>query len=133
MGLVLDASAAVRAVMRTDEAGQLIDLLSDEALVLAPSLYSCEVANALWKYVQAGVLRLELALERLDEAANLIDEVTPDSKLTTEALAEAARYKHPVYDLLYAVLARRHGYGVLTMDRRLSALLKKMGIPAIEP
>ena len=34
----------------------------------------------------------------------------------------------PVYDLLYAVLARRTGCTVLTMDERLKKLLGQMGI-----
>jgi predicted nucleic acid-binding protein len=34
-----------------------------------------------------------------------------------------------VYDLLYAVLARRHRAAVLTLDARLNGLLTQMGIP----
>jgi predicted nucleic acid-binding protein len=34
-----------------------------------------------------------------------------------------------VYDLLYAVLARRRGAAVLTLDTRLRDLLAEMGIP----
>jgi len=82
------------------------------------------VANALWKYVKAGNLDAETALERLDESINLIDAFAPDWELTTEA----ARFKHPVYDLLYAVLARRTGCTVLTIDERLGALLAQMGV-----
>jgi predicted nucleic acid-binding protein len=55
--------------------------------------------------------------------------VTPDGEIVTEAIAEACRQNHPVYDLLYAVLARRHGAAVLTQDTRLSGLLTRMGIP----
>lgn len=96
-------------------------------VVAAPSLHASEVANALWKYVKAGNLDAETALERLEESINLIDAFTPDWELTTEALTEAVRFKHPVYDLLYAVLARRTGCPVLTMDERLRTLLGQMG------
>jgi predicted nucleic acid-binding protein len=132
MPLVLDASAAVRLVMRADGADTLLEPISAAAVVTAPSLYASEVANALWKYVKAGSLEVETALERYEEAINLIDDFAPDRELTTEALTEAVRYGHPVYDLLYAVLARRTGCVVLTMDKRLKTLLDQMGIGTVQ-
>ena len=128
MRLVLDASAAVRLVMRDEAADKLLEPISAATVVAAPSLYASEVANALWKYVNVGSLEAETALERYEEAIALIDDFTPDCELTTEALTEAIRYVHPVYDLLYAVLARRTGCTVLTMDERLKKLLGRMGI-----
>jgi predicted nucleic acid-binding protein len=131
MRLVLDASAAVRMVMRAEDADELLESVATATVVAAPSLYASEVANALWKYVKAGNLDAETALERLEESINLIDAFTPDWELTTEALTEAVRFKHPVYDLLYAVLARRTGCAVLTMDERLRTLLGQMGVGTV--
>jgi predicted nucleic acid-binding protein len=128
MRLVLDASAAVRLVMRGETTDKLLEPVSAATVVAAPNLYADEVANALWKYVKAGSLEMETALERFEEAINLIDDFTPDWELATEALTEAVRYAHPVYDLLYAVLARRTGCTVLTIDERLKTLLSQMGI-----
>jgi predicted nucleic acid-binding protein len=45
-------------------------------------------------------------------------------------LIAAVRFDHPVYDALYAVLARRRGAAVLTLDRRLRSLLEKMRVDA---
>jgi predicted nucleic acid-binding protein len=131
MRLVLDASAAVRMVMRAEGADGLLESVATATVVAAPSLYASEVANALWKYVKAGSLDAETALERHEESINLIDAFTPDWELTTEALTEAVRFKHPVYDLLYAVLARRTGCAVLTMDERLRTLLGQMGVGTV--
>jgi predicted nucleic acid-binding protein len=131
MRLVLDASAAVRMVMRAEHADGLLESVATATVVAAPSLYASEVANALWKYAKAGNLDAETALERLEESINLIDAFTPDWELTTEALTEAVRFKHPVYDLLYAVLARRTGCAVLTMDERLRRLLGQMGVGTV--
>lgn len=132
MRIVLDASAAVRVVMRDEAAERLLEPIASAAVVLAPSLYASEVANALWKYVQAGKLDLETALEHYEEAIHLIDAFTPDRELTTEAITEATRYRHPVYDLLYAILARRKGCAMLTMDQRLTALVDKMGLVSLQ-
>ena len=53
-----------------------------------------------------------------------------DRELMIEALHQAVALSHPVYDLLYAVLARRTGAGVLTCDRRLATLLDSLGVPS---
>lgn len=131
MRLVLDASAAVRMVMRAEDTDGLLESVATATVVAAPSLYASEVANALWKYVKAGDLDAQTALERLEESINLIDTFTPDWELTTEALTEAVRFEHPVYDLLYAVLARRTGCAVLTVDERLRRLLGQMGVGTV--
>jgi len=68
MRLVLDASAAVRLVMRTEQTIALIQTLGEATVVTAPSLFTTQVANALWKYVEAGTLELETAIERYEEA-----------------------------------------------------------------
>lgn len=133
MRVVLDASAAVRIVLGSEQAPPLLQALDDATIVIAPGLFVAEVANALWKYHRAGHLSLNDTLERYQEAAGLIDESMPDRDLADEALAEACRWGHPVYDLLYAVLARRVGGCVLTLDDRLAGVLVKMGIPAARP
>ena len=63
---------------------------------------------------------------------HLVDDFTSDWELTTEAITEATRYRHPVYDLLYAILARRKGCAMLTMDQRLTALVDKMGVATLQ-
>jgi len=85
----------------------------------------------LWKYMKAGSLEVETTLERYEEATDLIDDFIPDRELATETLTEAVRYGHPIYDLLYAVLARRTGCTLLSMDQRLKTLLDRIGIGTI--
>ena len=119
--------------MRSTRAAAVAKSLLDAAVVLAPALFATEVANALWKYVGSGDLPSSDALDRREEALALVDTFVPDAALGAESLAEAIRRSHPVYDLLYAVLARRHGASVLTFDRRLAKLLGQMEVPALSP
>jgi predicted nucleic acid-binding protein len=128
--IVLDASAALHIVLRTENAVRLAEVVANAALVLAPTLFAAESANGLWKYVLAGELEAAAALEHRQEAVGLIDSFVPDSELCAESLSESIRVGHPVYDLLYAVLARRNGCAVLTMDGRLRELLDRLEIPA---
>ena len=127
---VLDASAAVRLVLREPGSEGLQERLRGASLVLVPSLYFSEVANALWKYASlAADLTPETCAERLTEAEFLVDEVVDDRELIVEAFHQAVTHGHPVYDLLYAVLARRTAARVLTRDRRLAGLLEALSIP----
>lgn len=126
MRTVLDASAAANIILRTDLAPALIEKLKQSHLVIAPSLFHSEIANTLWKYVRFGDLDKEKALARYAEAIGLVDIFEPDEQLITEALSTAIRYNHPVYDTLYVILARRHGCKVLTVDKKLLALIRQL-------
>ncbi|TAH43979.1 MAG: PIN domain-containing protein [Betaproteobacteria bacterium] len=126
MRVVLDASAAMNLVMRSERAAVLIEWLESAQLVVSPALFQSEVANALWKYVKAGVLSKDLALERFDEAVGLVDQFEPDEALVVEALSLAVHHGHPVYDLLYVVLAMRNGARIMSTDARLLDLASKL-------
>jgi len=130
--IVLDASAALASVLGRNPASQLLDVLDRASIVLAPDLFSAEVANGLWKYVVAGEITVEEGGAALDAALNLVDRSISFADLGQEVLREAALHEHPAYDLCYAVAARREGAAVLTIDRRLGKLLSKMKIAVVE-
>ena len=127
---VLDASAALHVVMRLSSAEPIIERLEQATLVLVPQLYFSEAANALWKYVSSGQLSAEQAIERYQEVCLLPDQAISDQTLALEALNLASSHNHPVYDMIYAVLARRNACGVLSRDNRLAGLLESLGVPA---
>ncbi len=127
--LVLDASAAVRLAMaHTESDDAQFDAVFDAASVIAPSLIFAEVGNAIWKYVRADELPAAAALETARLGWNLVNEAIDDSLLVVEALDASTEHGHPVYDALYAVLARRYGCPVFTVDERLRTLLGRMGV-----
>ena len=129
--VVLDASAALQVVLRVDGSRPLVDLLRSASTVVAPRLFAVETANALWKYVRAGQLTESEAIEALRAALSLVTHPIDDADMAVEALSTAARYQHPVYDAMYATLARRIGGAVATRDRRLRELLAVLRIDAI--
>ncbi len=128
--LVLDASAAVRAVMDAGAHPGLIDELANAAVILAPALLRIEAANALWEYQSAGIIEAPVAHERHAEICALVHRFVDEQALFPEALQLAADLDHPVYDAVYAVVARRHAGTVLTFDRRLQALCERAAIPS---
>lgn len=130
---VLDASAALRALLHQDHAGSVLNFLQQTAIVLVPALFTSEISNGLWKYVLSGQISNHRATRLLERGLLLADSVVDDRDLASEALVLATQHQHPVYDALYAVLARRHGCPLVTFDRRLLGLLDALGIEVYSP
>ncbi|MBO0615116.1 type II toxin-antitoxin system VapC family toxin [Thiothrix fructosivorans] len=114
--------------MRQPDAVPLLDILENSEPVIVPHLYFAECANALWKYVSHSLLDTEQSVGRLEELMSLPNEIVDDQSLAVEALSLASLHNHPVYDMLYIVLARRHACGLLTKDKRLANLATQLGI-----
>jgi predicted nucleic acid-binding protein len=133
MSLVIDASAVVSLVLAMPGAEIFSSPLDQADLVLAPDLFTAEVCNAFWKYRKADLLSLDRCESALDHALSLPDQLVSSSDLYKEAFALAVRHLHPVYDALYLVLARRNNSIILTMDRRLAALARKLEIAIVAP
>ena len=75
-------------------------------------------------------MRCEQAVEQV---MGLPDRLEPSSTLNVEAFVLASRHRHPVYDALYLVLARRNNAVLLTLDRRLAALARQLEIEVVIP
>jgi predicted nucleic acid-binding protein len=127
--LVLDASAALEAILGRHKAESVLDRIEGSDRVQAPDLYATEVANGLWKHVRAGDIDIDQAQTALRAALDLVDALVPAADLIEEALATATTHAHPVYDALYLVTARRSGATVCTLDRRLATLLDATRVP----
>ena len=85
-----------------------------------------EVANALWRLQRAGQLEASGLQQRLSRAADLVDYIEPDRTFLAEALALATDLDQHLYDCLYLVLGRREVATLLSADRRLLVLAKKV-------
>lgn len=125
---VLDASAAVQFALRVEDAPLDASELERYEAVLAPDLIYAEAANAFWKYVAAGTLDLDTAQRGLREVAGMVGEVVPSDQLAGEVLELAAQLRKPVYDLFYLVLARQQSGVLVSFDRRLSELARRLGV-----
>lgn len=81
----------------------------------APLLWRSEFLNVLWLHVRQGEFGLDLAIEHIDLAEDLIGgrsyQVSP-----TEVLRLAIESECTAYDTQYAALARQLGVPLLTHD-----------------
>ena len=128
MKVVLDASAGLAAVLGQGSGTAVLDVLATASVVIAPELFVAEVTSGLWKYVTAKQLAPSDAADRLDAVLKLVDRYHPVEPLAQEVLRESSARRHSVYDLCYAVLARREGAAVVTIDGRLRKLIVTMGL-----
>ena len=136
MNLVLDASAAVRIALGEPAPGERAfgeraDAVAEAECVIAPDLFVSEISNTMWKYVEGGYIEHEHAHELLDDIVGLVDEFVPAGELYHEALSLSVSARHPVYDALYVVLARRLEASLATSDKRLAALAAAHGTETI--
>jgi predicted nucleic acid-binding protein len=131
--VVLDASAALHLVMDGESSDAIAERLNEAQLVIAPDLFAGEVANGLWKYVEHGDITADEATDRLAVALALAGPLVPGTVVAHEALVAAATYHHPVYNMMYAVLARRQGASVITRDARLARALRAMEVQTYFP
>ena len=112
-----------------EEHEELLLSVNGSEAIYAPGLFAVETASGLWKYVGLGKLREDDAARSHGDALALVDRFVDDAELFPEAFYIACRERHPVYDLLYVLTARRTGSALLTVDKRLAALAKKLGVP----
>jgi len=129
---VLDANAGIEIILNRPKAVHFKAFINQCKKTISSDLYKAEVANTLWKYINAGYLSKEKAIELLQLAQNLVDEYHEINKNNSEALIESVRLKHSVYDMLYLTLARREGATLLTLDKKLLTLARKNGIETLE-
>ena len=134
--IVLDASAAVRMALK-QASPNVVDAVSNADVIASAPFFAFEVTNAFWKYVRARLLNTDLAKAAVAETLALVNDDpigrlgASTSALAEEAFAEACRLDHPVYDLVYAVLARRLSAPLVTCDGRLASVADTLGIEVI--
>ena len=119
---VIDASAAVEVVMKRSGAAGLINRIMAAEKTIAPALYYAEVGNVFRKYVSGNHIDEAQGLACYRDAIQIVDEFAEIQVLIDEAVVEAIRLNHSVYDMLYLILARRNGAKLLTCDKKLQSL-----------
>ena len=128
MTVVLDVSAAVEILLQKEKKALFISLYEKASWVIAPDLYIAELSNVLWKYQKAGIISHIECNQYVEDGIELIDDFFPSKELWKEALGEGIKNTHSIYDMYYAVLARRNDATLITNDNKLSQICNKLNI-----
>jgi len=126
--VVLDASAAVEVVLQRESAPRFAEILTQADLVLAPTLLITEASNVFWKYQKFADYPQDACEKSIEHIVALADEYVSEVELYREAFSLGCMLDHPIYDMVYLVLARRNNAKLLTMDKKLISAAKKAGV-----
>jgi predicted nucleic acid-binding protein len=116
--VVVDASVAVKWVLREEHGGTARRVLSTSRL-LAPRLLWADVGNALWKRHRRGEASGAEVRRMLAEVRRLPVTTFAHWPLLPKALDLAIALDQTVYDCLYLALAEARRGIMVTADRRL--------------
>lgn len=135
MAMVLDTSVTLPWFLEDERTRFTEDLLAaiERAEYWAPALWCLELPNALLAAERKRRIDRMGRLEAIDQAARLrirIDLALPDMRAIS---ALAQRHGLSTYDAAYLELARRQGFGLVTLDRDLAAAAGAEGVPVQAP
>jgi predicted nucleic acid-binding protein len=125
---ILDVSGVAQILFQTAKKDTFKAMLKESSSVLAPDLYVSELTNTLWKFCSKGIYTPEECMQFIKDGLGYIDEFIDSKELWQEAFGEGVKNKHPVYDMYYAVAARRNDGMLITNDGDLAKICKKLSI-----
>jgi predicted nucleic acid-binding protein len=128
MIVVLDVSAAIEIILRKEKLELFNSTYSKASWVIAPHLYISEITNVLWKCHKAKMLSHDDCIQYVQDGIDLIDDFVDAIDYWKESLAEGIKNNHSIYDMYYAVLARRNDATLITNDGALAKVCKTLKI-----
>jgi predicted nucleic acid-binding protein len=128
MTIVLDVSAAIQIVLQKERKDYFESLVKKASWVIAPELYISEITNVLWKYYKNKILTHDECLQYLEDGLGLIDDFFTEKEMWKEVLGESIKNDHSTYDMFYTVLARRNDSTLVSNNKELIKISKKMKI-----
>lgn len=126
--LVVDASVAVKWLVREEGTEQARELLTIPDPLIAPDWLFVEAASTFWKKVKRSELLWIHAERHLDDLPQFFDQVHTAADLVGAAFKWSLRLRHSVYDCVYLALAEREQAGLVTADHTLFDLVRGTGV-----
>ncbi len=125
MNIIVDASVGVYISTRDDVISNSFVVALEEAdEIFTPDLHAVEVTNTAWKYVTFAKESEKYSLHMIKEALEYPDQFVSSYELCEQAFYLAKSFHCSVYDMFYFALA--------TLDKKIIAKAKKMGISCVE-
>jgi len=124
MRFVLDSAVALKWVLPeidSDKADRLRDDYRNAVHeLLAPDVFSVEVAHALTRAERRGIIAVSQAAILFADVMNSSPQLPTYRPLLNRAIAISSAFRVGVYDCLYVALAEQQGCDLITADIRLS-------------
>jgi predicted nucleic acid-binding protein len=128
---VLDVSAAIQVLHHKEKADKFRIEMQNATYILAPALYTAELSNTMWKYYHSGDVSKEECLQYINDGLHFIDRFCDMNTMWKEAVGEGINQEHSIYDMFYAILARKRKGILLTNDGKLTKVCDALGVKYI--
>lgn len=120
--IVIDSSIVAKLVLDEEGSDKVKSLFQGREQLVVPDILFVEIANTLATKAEATIGMVEEGIELVYGLEAAVEKV--DKKLLVEAAKLAKEKGTAVYDMVYAVLARKLGAELVTADRK---FVKKVG------
>lgn len=114
--IVVDVNVLAACVIAGDRTADVRELRDKDPEWIVPSFWRVEFESILWKYVRAGGMQMDKALDLLDASLDLFS-ANEDATRPDVVLRDALRWGITVCDAQYVSLARELGVFCVTEDR----------------
>jgi predicted nucleic acid-binding protein len=125
---VVDVSGAIQIILQKEKSSKFKEIIKRASTRLAPDLFISELTNTFWKYYTAKLITFEDCNQYIEDGINLIDTFMDSRDYWKEAFGEGAKNGHSIYDMYYAIIARRNNGILVTNDTDLAKICKKLKI-----
>ena len=125
--LVVDASVAVKWLVKEPDSNAARSLVASGADLHAPRLMASEITSALARKAKSGEIGRAGAIAAMNWMELLPVHWNEEEAVSGEALHLALAFEHAVYDCVYLALAQRIGAVVVTADREFAAVAQRNG------
>jgi predicted nucleic acid-binding protein len=119
MTYVIDASIAVKWLVKEPLHEAAMTLIDERIALHAPSLILAEIGNTLWKKVRRGEISEDHVRQVGGQIVAYFDSLHSTEDLAERALELALRLDHPVDDCFYLACVEDLGMPLVTADRGL--------------
>ena len=130
MPIVVDASVAIKFMVREHDTDRARALLSIADPLIAPDWLMIEAASSFWKKVARSELSPIHAERHLRDLPLFFQTLHAASDLILDAFQWSVRVHHSIYDCLYIALAVREDCRLATADDGLVAAMVRGGLEA---
>lgn len=120
MNVTVDASVAVKWILKEEKHAEALALLDDQVRLHAPTLLMAEVGNVIWRRARNGRFTVSTGRTAFTDVRSAIDQFHALDGLSEAALRIALDLDHPIYDCVYLACAEYEDTSLVTADRRLA-------------
>jgi predicted nucleic acid-binding protein len=128
MIVVLDVSGASQILFHKEKMERFDIALQEASLVMAPDLYVPELTNTLWKHYNLENYPVEKCLNFIEAGINYVNKFVDAREIWPEAFRLGLENKHSIYDMYYLALAKQYAARLITNDKDLVKLCKKLRV-----